>query len=281
MFALPPLLGLVNRYVPEGFLTSCTFDYLSRDFTNRMYIFVFFLGAYVLPMFLIVFSYVRILINVRSSRKKFEAGMAKGPSSNFEQSTIGSEVRSPSSQGHVHPRLESALSSSSRSGKQKNRLELKLAVCAVKLISLWTIAWTPYAIVALVGIWGPREWLTPAMSMYPALFAKCAAFVDPYVYGYSHPKFRKEFARRFDRFWGRGHEFERGRKSRLSRFASFTFTFSQNGSRRGSQELEKKKGSMRMEFEEVQSSPMSSAASHVRTGSKMSSASNGNVETMV
>lgn len=67
----------------------------------------------------------------------------------------------------------------------------------VGLVSLWMISWTPYAMVALLGISGNENRLTPGLTMLPALFAKLSACVNPIVYTLSHPKIRKEIFRRW------------------------------------------------------------------------------------
>lgn len=59
------------------------------------------------------------------------------------------------------------------------------------LILVYLIAWTPYAIVTLIGQFGPEnEPLSPAATAIPAYFAKTAVVLDPLVYGFSHPHFR-------------------------------------------------------------------------------------------
>jgi len=59
-----PLVGL-NAYVPEGYLTSCSFDYLSTDTPSRAFVLVFFLAAWFFPLTIISFSYLSIFWVVR------------------------------------------------------------------------------------------------------------------------------------------------------------------------------------------------------------------------
>jgi len=58
-FSAFPLFGL-NNYVSEGYLTTCSFDYLATDTSSRVFIFVFFLAAWLLPLLIISFSYASI-----------------------------------------------------------------------------------------------------------------------------------------------------------------------------------------------------------------------------
>ena len=58
------------------------------------------------------------------------------------------------------------------------------------------LAWTPYAVVALIGTSGYADLLTPFNTMLPALFAKSAACIDPFIYSLNHPKIRQEIMQR-------------------------------------------------------------------------------------
>jgi r-opsin len=165
IFSAPPLFGLMNRYVPEGYLTSCSFDYLSRDFSSRMYIFIFFIGAFCVPMAIIAFSYIGIVFVVKRSRLVFNESKADSQGTSF-----------------------------SKFQNQRNN-EIKLAKIAFCLITLWVLSWSPYAIVALIGIFYDQSLLTPTASMIPAFFAKTSSFVNPFVYALSHPKFKAEIKR--------------------------------------------------------------------------------------
>lgn len=59
------------------------------------------------------------------------------------------------------------------------------------LILVYLVAWTPYAVVTLIGQFGPAERpLSASATAVPAYFAKTAVVLDPLVYGFSHPHFR-------------------------------------------------------------------------------------------
>ncbi|PSN40140.1 hypothetical protein C0J52_13057 [Blattella germanica] len=157
IFSILPLLGVgIGKYVPEGYLTSCSFDYLDFSFNNRLFIFIFFLAAWFLPFCVIMVCYFAICRVVIVTRN-----------------------------------VKNAVSEDS-SRHEKNRSELRLAGVVIGIIALWFAAWTPYAVVALLGIAGQKEYLTPLSSMIPALFCKTASCIDPYVYAVTHPRFRLE-----------------------------------------------------------------------------------------
>lgn len=153
-FAIMPALNIgLSSYVPEGFLTSCTFDYLDKSTTARIFMFTFFLAAWMLPFTIIIYCYTNILRAV----------------------TATNEIRA--------------------TNKSKNRNERKLAMVVMNIIALWFLAWTPYAIVALIGISGNEHLLTPWISMIPAIFCKSAAALNPYLYSWTHPRFKTELQR--------------------------------------------------------------------------------------
>lgn len=193
IFSLPPLIGIVNRYVPEGYLTSCSFDYLSKDRSSQIFVVIFFIAAYVVPLLIIIVSYALIVFRVKRSGTQFEEAENK--------------------------RYES------RNVRVKKRVEIRLVKCALSLVGLWTLAWTPYAIVSFLGLVTDGSMITPAMSMFPALFAKCASFIDPYVYGYSHPRYQKEIRNRLIKLCLPGYRRTvPTRSEKMSQCATFSMT---------------------------------------------------------
>ncbi|XP_075216486.1 uncharacterized protein LOC142321889 [Lycorma delicatula] len=159
IFAGLPLTGLgLNHYVPEGYLTSCSFDYLTPDMNNRIFIFIFFIAAWVIPFSVITVCYCGIF------REVIKTGSA-----------------------------------SCRRGQEaeKRRIEIRLAGMVVGVVGLWFLAWTPYAIVALLGIFDYHHLISPIGSMIPALLCKSASCIDPYVYAVTHPRFRREITKLF------------------------------------------------------------------------------------
>nr|BAQ54849.1 opsin, rhodopsin-7 like [Anax parthenope] len=173
IFSSIPLFG-INQYVPEGYLTSCSFDYLSDDRQSRSYILIFFTAAWFVPFTFISFCYAAICRAV---------ALAAAYSSSSTVRAVG--------------KLSDRRDASARRERQRRRTELRLAIVVLGVVALWFISWTPYAVVALLGVTGNRHLVTPLASMIPALFCKMASCVDPFVYAITHPRFRRELARRF------------------------------------------------------------------------------------
>ena len=61
-------------------------------------------------------------------------------------------------------------------------------------VLIWATAWTPYAMICLIGCFGNRSVITPLVSQIPAFFAKAASCFNPMVFAMSHPKIRQAMA---------------------------------------------------------------------------------------
>lgn len=160
VWAVPPIFGW-GAYVPEGFQTSCTFDYLSTEPHMRSYIFGMYIGGFCLPMAIIILCYFFILKAIRKHDKEMQQMARK-------------------------MKMEDI-----RANQEKTKAEIKIAKIAMMIVCLFVLSWGPYATVALIGQFGPSEWVTPYVAELPVMLAKAAAMHNPIVYAFSHPKFRE------------------------------------------------------------------------------------------
>lgn len=157
-FSTIPIANIgIKTYIPEGFLTTCSFDYLDTEKSTKIFILCFFCAAWVVPFLIITLSYIGIC------RAVLVVSMA---------TRMGQE-------------------------KEKRKKEMKLAVVVIIVVALWFVSWTPYATVALLGIFDKKELITPAASMVPAVLCKTASCIDPFIYSLNHPRLRKELFRVF------------------------------------------------------------------------------------
>ncbi|XP_050442474.1 opsin, ultraviolet-sensitive-like [Adelges cooleyi] len=175
VFSIIPTLDLgLNHFVPEGYLSSCGFDYLSEDINEKRFLLIFFTAAWVVPFGLISVCYIQILAAVWRTNE-------------LAASRYGQEV-------------------------EKRKTEIRLGYVVVGVIMLWFLSWTPYAFMALLGVFDQKDYITPDTSMIPALFCKTAACVDPWVYAITHPKFKKELIKLFSKKKNRKLERDYGMK---------------------------------------------------------------------
>jgi len=161
-----PMFGW-NRYVPEGNMTACGTDYLTKGWQSRSYILIYGIWVYFLPLLLIIYSYHFILKAVSRHEK------------NMRDQAKKMNVAS----------LRSADNASTSA-------ECKLAKVALMTISLWFMAWTPYLIINFAGIFQLTT-LSPLATIWGSLFAKANAIYNPIVYGISHPRYRAALLKTF------------------------------------------------------------------------------------
>nr|QQY02616.1 opsin 2 [Cryptocotyle lingua] len=159
IWPLLPFFG-VGRYVLEGFLTTSTFDYVSTDSSNLFFCISLYLGGFLCPFSVIVYSYVGIICFVRKSERE--------------------------------------ISSYSRGGRLGNRrLQISAAKWSALFVLMYIVAWGPYALVCATALLGYKKHLTPYITEFPGLFAKTASIYNPIIYVLRNPSLRKREIRRF------------------------------------------------------------------------------------
>ncbi|KAI5694373.1 hypothetical protein M8J75_015751 [Diaphorina citri] len=157
------LLRLI--YVPEGNLTACGTDYLTKDWHHRSYLIFYGFFVYFVPLILIIYAYYFIAVSVHEKQMREQA-------KKMNVATL-------------------------RSGDQSGTsAEIKLAKVALMTISLWFLAWTPYLVINFGGILEMVE-INPLITIWGSVFAKANAVYNPIVYAISHPKFRQALDKKF------------------------------------------------------------------------------------
>ncbi|KAL4707713.1 hypothetical protein ACJJTC_014894 [Scirpophaga incertulas] len=167
-WALLPLFQIWGRYVPEGYLTSCTFDYLTNTFDTKLFVACIFVCSYVFPMSFIIYFYSGIVKQVFAH----EAALREQAKKMNVESLRSNQV----------------------AGAQS--AEIRIAKAALTVCFLFVASWTPYGVMALIGAFGDQDLLTPGVTMIPAVACKTVACIDPWVYAISHPKYRQELQKR-------------------------------------------------------------------------------------
>lgn len=71
-----------------------------------------------------------------------------------------------------------------------HHLVLRLKV-SIMNVTMWLTAWTPFAIICMIGTWGDVSKITPLVSAIPVILAKTSCAYNPMIYAISHPKYRE------------------------------------------------------------------------------------------
>ena len=79
----------------------------------------------------------------------------------------------------------------SNSDQQAVSAEIRIAKVAIINVTLWIMAWSPFAIVCMLGTWGDASRITPLVCELPVILAKTSCAYNPVIYALSHPKYRE------------------------------------------------------------------------------------------
>ncbi|XP_066476275.1 melanopsin [Tiliqua scincoides] len=162
-WSLPPFFGW-SAYVPEGLLTSCSWDYITFTPSVRAYTMLLFCFVFFIPLTVIICSYVLIFRAIKTTNRAVRS--------------IGSDSSRESQRMY-----------------QRMKNEWKMAKIALVVVSLYVISWSPYSAVALLAFAGYSHILTPFMNSVPAVIAKASAIHNPIIYAIAHPNYRMAIAK--------------------------------------------------------------------------------------
>lgn len=164
MWAICPLIGW-GSFILEGSMTSCTFDFFSRDVNTKSYVASILVFCFTVQLFLIICSYVRIYLKVLQHEKEIVNCYVDG---------------------------NDTLKIQNRKVKKFHSVHVKTAKISLVIISIFCLSWTPYAVIAIIGNFGDASVITPLASTIPGVFAKLSTVLNPMIYALLHPKFRNK-----------------------------------------------------------------------------------------
>uniref|UniRef100_A0A8C7L7L9 Opsin 4a (melanopsin) n=1 Tax=Oncorhynchus kisutch TaxID=8019 RepID=A0A8C7L7L9_ONCKI len=163
-WSLPPFFGW-SAYVPEGLLTSCSWDYVTFTPSVRAYTMLLFTFVFFIPLIVIMYCYFFIFRAIRKTNRA---------------------VTKINCNGSTRDSIKSF---------RRLKNEWKMAKIALIVILLYVISWSPYSVVALTAFAGYADFLTPYMNSVPAVIAKASAIHNPIIYAITHPKYRMAIAK--------------------------------------------------------------------------------------
>ena len=157
IFAIAPVLGW-SRYVKEGIGTSCSVDWKASvsDVNAVSYTASLFVGCFVVPLAIIIFSLCKIYRIVKEITEK--AKHTWGRQSVF--------------------------------AKQTAKVETKMAILLFAMVVAFLVAWLPYSTVSLICVFGGCHWVSPLLASAPAYLAKSSTLYNPILYFFMYRRFR-------------------------------------------------------------------------------------------
>ncbi|XP_056322940.1 opsin 4xa [Danio aesculapii] len=161
-WSLAPLMGW-SSYIPEGLMTSCTWDYVTSTPANKSYTLMLCCFVFFIPLGIISYCYFFMFLAIRSASRDVEK--------------LGSHVRK-----------------TTLIQQQSIKTEWKLAKIAFVVIIVFVLSWSPYACVTLIAWAGYSHVLSPYSKAVPAVIAKASAIYNPFIYAIIRSKYRDTLA---------------------------------------------------------------------------------------
>ncbi|XP_039531353.1 opsin 4xa isoform X3 [Pimephales promelas] len=161
-WSLAPLLGW-SSYIPEGLMTSCTWDYVTSTPANKSYTLMLCCFVFFIPLGIISYCYFFMFLAIRNASRDLEK--------------MGSHVRK-----------------TTLIQQQSIKTEWKLAKIAFVVIIVFVLSWSPYACVTLIAWAGYSHVLSPYSKAVPAVIAKASAIYNPFIYAIIRSKYRDTLA---------------------------------------------------------------------------------------
>ncbi|XP_049906529.1 melanopsin-A-like isoform X1 [Epinephelus moara] len=168
-WSLAPLVGW-SSYIPEGLMTSCTWDYVTYTLANRSYTMMLCCFVFFIPLGIIFYCYLFMFLAIRKTGREVER--------------LGTQVRK-----------------STLIQQKSLRSEWKLAKIAFVVIVVYVLSWSPYACVTLISWAGHANILSPYSKAVPAIIAKASTIYNPFIYAIIHNKYRMTLAEKFPCLW--------------------------------------------------------------------------------
>lgn len=222
-----PQLFLKHGFVLEGFLTSCTFDYISTDSLTRVIMILMFSGGFLVPLLIITVFYILLWTFLRNN-SMFNSYQLRYKQSNKYSVELSTHYLTKNSTQYSKSSidlyklkkkasndLEFVKSSDSvvniignnKETKCHNSLvkrEIKVAKTIILIVAMFCIAWLPYAVVALLSQFLSvnlrLDFVTPYTTSLPAIFAKTSSIYNPILYTLTNKECKAYFQRKvFDR----------------------------------------------------------------------------------
>lgn len=210
--------GSEHGYVLEGFLTSCSFDYFSRDNYTRMFMTAMIVGGFLIPLFTLVIFLWLTKRALESKTKEFGGNQSfvfstKSKSfSKTKTSSVGESSDSGSEGVKVVPESEES-SATNLKKREKNltqtsvdfenkefsfkKRQYRVLKTIFMNIIFFCIAWTPYAIIVCLAQYGSNieEYINPYTTSLPALLSKTSSIYNPILYTLNNQDCKNYFKR--------------------------------------------------------------------------------------
>ena len=180
-----------KQYVLEGFLTTCSFDYISRDLVTRYFMIFLIITGFVFPL-MIQFIFYKLTYEALNERKK---EIRKNII--LRENSIKAIIQSSKSVVQDAPKSYDSIIN------QEYKLTKTVLICVV----FFCISWVPYTIITLLAQFGSNieNYVTSYTTSIPALFAKTSSVYNPLIFMYKNKECRKYVQTKINMFFNKNH----------------------------------------------------------------------------
>ena len=214
-----------HSYMLEGFLTSCSFDYLSKDVFTRCYILIAVFFGFLIPLVIIIVFYTltrKILdkrdntmfnslagglknyasaryASILSKHSKHSGSKKEASGMNLESVPINKTSQKKFEQDETDEENRATIGnviSQKQTFESIFKRENRLLRTIMLYVSLFLVAWTPYCLVVLLAQFGGVKvayYINPHIASLPAIFAKISSIYNPILYTLSNRECKKYF----------------------------------------------------------------------------------------
>jgi hypothetical protein len=191
-WSIPTLLNVGNTYKNESIDFYCSLDWNNAAFHSRFFLYSLLICNYFILLFVLVYSNLRVYFVLRhllKSNKYFSSSLT----STILRLSIANVTSSSNLMDHsgLGPDLIKRLSDRQLTRRlsrlQRLKVDRRYARITAILVAQFIIAWSPYAIVALMIINGHIELVRqyPLLSVISGLLAKFSLILNPVILIYT------------------------------------------------------------------------------------------------
>jgi r-opsin len=199
--------GSQHGYVLEGFLTSCSFDYLSRDLYTRVFMSSMIIGGFFVPLIvLIIFLWLtkRALETKLNEFGENQVYVFNSKSRTKEYSrAVTTLSRTDSlldrSYSLTRSRFGGDVSMDDNRKFSFKKRQFRVIKTILLNIIFFCVSWTPYCILVIIAQYGSNieEYVNPYTTSIPALVAKVSSIYNPILYTLNNQECRNYFKKVF------------------------------------------------------------------------------------
>ena len=165
-----------------------------------------FIGGFFLPLILIALFYILIVILLRKNETYLTYQVRSEKNCRISNAYMNSLYLSSELSLGKKKKLSIVVGKSSETCSRKKsrnnssiyfKREIKLVKMICLIILMFTISWTPYALVTFAAQFGSNieAYINPYTTALPAFFAKTSSVYNPLVYTLSNKDFRRFFVK--------------------------------------------------------------------------------------